>query len=282
MKPETSITKSRYTIEALVRGLEVLALFTAARPALSFNEIVGALDLSKSTAFRILATLEQLGYLEHDSAARRYRPGLKVFQLGFAALAGLEIQQVARPQLERLAQQLDETASMAVLEDLDIIYIDRIRNRAIVGVVLGVGSRLPAYSASLGKVLLADLPEPELRERLARATLAPITAHTIVSEGGLLTELAEIRRRGYAISDQELAIGLRGVAAPIRDSQGRAVAAINVSGPTSTISPERLDLELLPAVLATAERISLALGYSPRLVEHPTPPPPAPGKGGGT
>lgn len=275
MKPESPTTKSRYTIEALARGLEVLALFTAARPALSFNEIVGALDLSKSTAFRILATLEQLGYLEHDPAARRYRPGLKVFQLGFAALAGLEIQQVARPQLERLAQQLDETASMAVLEDLDIIYVDRIRNRAIVGVVLGVGSRLPAYSASLGKVLLAGLPEPELRERLARATLAPITAHTIVSRDALLAELAEIRRRGYAISDQELAIGLRGVAAPIRDGQGRAVAAINISGPTSTISPERLERELLPAVLATAERISLALGYA-----HSTPLAPALGRGG--
>lgn len=278
MKQDVLTTKSRYTIEALARGLEVLALFTAARPALSFNEIVGALDLSKSTAFRILATLEQLGYLEHDPTARRYRPGLKVFQLGFAALAGLEIQQVARPQLERLAQQLDETASMAVLEDLDIIYVDRIRNRAIVGVVLGVGSRLPAYTASLGKVLLAGLPEPELRERLARATLAPITTHTIVSREALLAELAEIRRRGYAISDQELAIGLRGVAAPIRDGQGRAVAAINVSGPTSTISPERLERELLPAVLATAERISLGLGYAPS--DHPTPLPPA--RSGGT
>lgn len=255
--------KSRYTIEALARGLEVLALFTAARPALTFNEIVGALDLSKSTAFRILATLEQLGYLEHDPAARRYRPGLKVFQLGFAALAGLEIQQVARPQLERLAQQLDETASMAVLEDLDIIYIDRIRNRAIVGVVLGVGSRLPAHSASLGKMLLASLPEPELHGRLAHAALAPLTVHTIADRTALLAELAEIRQRGYAISDQELAIGLRGVAAPIHDSHGRAVAAINVSGPTSTISRERLERELLPAVLATAERISLALGYTP-------------------
>src|SRR5918912_3144213 len=100
-------TKSRYTIEALARGLEVLALFTAERPALPFNAIVEALGLSKSTVFRILATLEQLGYLEHDPATRRYRPGLKVFQLGFAALAGLELQQVARPHLERLALDVD-------------------------------------------------------------------------------------------------------------------------------------------------------------------------------
>lgn len=263
MKLTEPTTKSRYTIEALARGLEVLALFTAARPALSFNEIAEALGLSKSTAFRILATLEQLGYLEHDPAARRYRPGLKVFQLGFAALAGLEIQQVARPQLERLAQQLDETASMAVLEGLDIIYIDRIRNRAIVGVVLGVGSRLPAHTASLGKVLLAELAEPELLARLSRATLAPLTEHTIADRATLLAELAEIRRRGYALSDQELAVGLRGVAAPIRDNARRAVAAINVSGPTSTISRERLEHEIAPAVVAAATHISQALGYTP-------------------
>lgn len=270
MKLLESTTKSRYTIEALARGLEVLTLFTAERPALPFNAIVEALGLSKSTVFRILATLEQLGYLEHDAATRRYRPGLKVFQLGFAALAGLELQQVARPHLERLALELDETASMAVLEGADIVYVDRIRNRAIVGIVLGIGSHLPAYSASLGKVLLADLPEPELLARLSHTTLARITDHTIIDRAALLAELAEIRRRGYAIGDQELAVGLRGVAAPIRDRSRRAVAAINVSGPTSTISHKRLEQEITPAVVATAVRISQALGYALGSDERPT------------
>lgn len=254
--------KSRYTIEALARGLEVLALFTATRPALSFHEIVAALGRPKSSAFRIVATLEQHGYLEYTAATRRYRPGLKVFQLGFAALAGLELPQLARPQLERLAHDLDETVSLAVLERLDIIYVDRIRNRAIVGLVLGVGSRLPAHSTSLGKVLLADLPEAELSARLSQAELARTTEHTIGDRVGLLAELAAIRARGYAVSDQELAVGLRGVAAPIRDSSRRAVAAINVSGPTATISRARLERELTPAVVATAERISQALGYT--------------------
>lgn len=263
MKQTHPTTRSRYTIEALARGLELLALFTAERPSLTFNEIVEALGLSKSTAFRILATLEQLGYLEHDPATRRYRPGLKVFQLGFAALAGLELQQIARPHLERLALELDETASMAVLQGADIVYIDRIRNRAIVGVVLGIGSHLPAHCASLGKVLLADLPEHELADRMAHAHLARLTDHTIIERTVLLAELAEIRRRGYAIGDQELALGLSGVAAPIRDRSRRAVAAINISGPTAAISRGRLEQTIAPAVVATAARISQALGYAP-------------------
>lgn len=263
MKPTETTTRSRYTIEALARGLEVLSLFTAARPALSFQEIVDQLGLAKSTAFRILATLEQLGYLEQDAATRRYRPGLHVFQLGFAALAGLDLQQLAHPFLEQLAQELGETVSMAVLDDLDIIYIDRIRNRAIVGMVLGIGSRLPAHSASLGKVLLADLPEAELLARLERAELARLTEHTLADRAALLHELAAIRQQGYALSDQELAIGLRGAAAPVRDRTQRAVAAINVSGPVSSISAERLASDLAPAVVATAGRISRALGYTP-------------------
>ncbi len=255
-------TKSRYTIEALARGLEVLTLFTAARPALSFHEIVAELGLPKSSVFRIISTLEQQGYLEHDAEKRRYRPGLKVFQLGFAALASLELPQLARPQLEWLAQRLDETVSLAVLERLDIIYIDRVRNRAIVGLVLGVGSRLPAHSTSLGKVLLAELPEAELAARLSQAELARTTEHTIGDRQALLAELAAIRARGYAVSDQELAVGLRGVAAPIRDHTRRAVAAINASGPAATISRARLERELAPAVVATADRISRALGYA--------------------
>lgn len=255
-------TKSRYTIEALARGLDVLSLFSAERPSLPFNAIVDALGLNKSTAFRILATLEQHGYLELDPSTRRYRPGLGVLRLGFAALSGLDVRQVARPHLERLTSDLDETASLAVLEHLDIVYIDRVRNRAIVGVMLGVGSHLPAHAASLGKVLLAGLPEAELHRRLEATPLARFTTHTLADRDTLLAELGEIRQRGYAVSEQELAVGLRGVAAPIRDSSGQVVAAINVSGSVATISPERIEAEVVPAVLAAARRISEALGAS--------------------
>jgi IclR family pca regulon transcriptional regulator len=254
----------RYTIEALARGLEVLSLFSAERPTLSLGAIVAELGMTKSTAFRVVATLESLGYLEQEPGAHRYRPGLAVLQLGFAALSGLEVRQVARPHLEQLAQRLDETASLAVLDrdGRDIIYVDRVRNRAIVGVVLGVGSRVPAHAASLGKVLLADRSPAELEEWLAAGAPRPFTERTLTGREALLAELAAVRERGFATSDQELAAGLRGAAAPIRDSSGRAVAAVSVSGPSASLSLERLERDVAPAVVETARRISRALGYA--------------------
>ena len=265
MKPVhlgTLSAKPRYGIEALARGLEILALFTTESPSLSLTEIVATLELNKSTAFRVLSTLEMLGYLERDPATRRYRPGLKVLQLGFTALNGLEVGQMARPYLERLAQVVNETASLGVLDGMRIIYVDRIRNRAIVGVVIGIGSHVPAHCTSLGKVLLADLPPDELNCRLVDADLAAFTSHTIIDPRALLDELTLVRQRGYATSDEELAVGLRAVAAPIRDATQKAVAAINVSGPVTSISHERLKSEIMPAVVKTAVQISLTLGCS--------------------
>lgn len=257
-------TPPAYTIDALGRGLQVLALFTQDTPTLSQAEIVERLGFNKSMVFRILTTLETLGYLERHPQTKRYRPGLKVLQLGFTALNNMEVRQVAKLHLEHLAQSTDETASLAVLDGLHIVYIDRMRNRAIVGVLLGVGSRIAAHSTSLGKVLLAELPTETLNDLLDRATLDAFTPHTIVDRAALLEELATIRAQGYAVSDEELAIGLRGVSAPIRDHTQRAVAAINVSGPVSTISRERLEQQIRPAVVETAHQISLALGYVPR------------------
>lgn len=239
----------------------VLSLFDAERTSLSLGEITLAAGLNKSTAFRIIATLEEAGYLELEQATRRYRPGLGVLQLGFAALASMEVRQVVRPHLERLAEQFEETASLAVLDrdGQDIIYIDRVRNRAIVGVMLGVGSRVAAHATSLGKALLAARSDAELSALQQVRSATAMTEHTLTSEV-LLADIARIRERGFALSDQELAIGLRGAAAPIRDSSGKAIAAMSISGPASTLSMERLEQEIGPAVAAIAQRISRALG----------------------
>lgn len=259
MKP---LERSRYTIDALARGLEVLALFSAARSSLTLAEIVTALGMNKSTVFRVVATLESLEFLEHDPATRRYRPGLAVLQLGFAALSGLDIRQIAHPQLERLAEELNETASLAVLDrdGRDIVYIDRVHNRAIVGVVLGVGSRVPAHTTSLGKALLADLSEAELSRWLASAPARALTEQTLTSREQLIADLETTRKRGYALSDQELAVGLRGAAAAIRNSSGTAIAAVSISGPAATLTLERIEAVVGPAVAAAAARISQALG----------------------
>jgi IclR family pca regulon transcriptional regulator len=174
----------------------------------------------------------------------------------------MEIRQIARPQLERLAEQLAETASLAVLDrdGRDIVYIDRVRNRAIVGVMLGVGSRVPAHTTSLGKALLADLSDAALVTWLAAAPPRALTEQTLTSREALLADLAATRARGYALSDQELALGLRGAAAAIRDGSGIAIAAISVSGPAATLTIERIEQVVGPAVVAAAAQISRALG----------------------
>jgi len=261
MKPNPSPSKNRYNIEALARGLEILSLFSVERPALSLSQIVETLQLNKSTAYRVLSTLEALGYLEQDAVTRLYRPGLRVLQLGFTAVNSLEMRQIARPHLEKLSQDLGETVSLAALDGFRTVYVDRVRNQAIVGVTLGVGSSLPAHCSSLGQVLLADLPASDLDALLAAHELAAYTPKTLTCAADLRARLEDIRQRGYAIGDEELAPGLRAASASVRDSSGRAVAAVNVTGSTDRLSYQRLDEEIIPALLETAARISTALGY---------------------
>jgi IclR family pca regulon transcriptional regulator len=258
---------SRYNIEALARGLEILGLFTFDTPSLSFAEIVTALKSNKSTTFRVLSTLQAMGYLERVPATRRYRPSLKVLQLGFTAINRLEVRQVARPYLEQLAQELDETVSLCVLNGTDVVYVDRVRNRAIVGVVLDIGSHLPAHCTTMGKILLADLPPKDLESFLNGAELTRYTARTVTEKEALFTEFSQIRRNGYALSNGELAAGLRAAGTAIRDNSGKVVAAINVSGSATTISLRRLKKEIVPALMRAAARISLALGYASRGIE---------------
>jgi PcaR/PcaU/PobR family beta-ketoadipate pathway transcriptional regulator len=241
--------------------LSILSLFSYDKPALTLTEIVEATGINKTTVFRIAATLENAGYLVRDTDTRRYRPGIKVLQLGFTAISSLDIRQVARPYLEQLSQEVGETVSLSILDGMEIVYIDRVRNQQIVGVVLGMGSRLPAHCASMGKAMLAFLPPEELR-RLGQAELKPRTPKSLVDWAALEDELARVRQQGYAINDEELEIGLRAVAAPIWDSTNQVVAATNITGTAAMISLERMKNELSQAVRNTANQISQALGYS--------------------
>jgi len=253
------MSQSPYAIESLQRGLQVLSLFSRETPALSLTEIKEAAQLNKSTAFRIVATLEAANYLDRDPETKRYRPGLKVLRLGFTAISSLEFRQVARPYLQKLSQDINESVSLSVLDGMDVVYVDRVRKQQIVGVVLGLGSRIPAQCGSMGKVMLAYLPVEELKKRLTTPWL-PCTPNTVANEEELQVELERVRRKGYALNDEELEIGLRAVAAPIWDHTNEVVAAINATGSVRTISRERMVNELAPKVLETAAQISQALG----------------------
>lgn len=255
------MSSDKYFIESLARGLEVLSLFTRERPSFSLSEIVEAGGLNKSRAFRIVSTLETIGYLERDDITRRYRPGLKVLNLGFTALTSLDVRQAARPYLERLSRQLGETVSIGVLEGLDQIYVDRIRANNILGIVLGLGSRLPAHCGSMGKVLLAHLPVEELAARLDGAPLGPCTPQTVTDHATLLAELTQVREQGYALNDEELVRGLRAAAAPLWGPSGEVVAAMNCSVQADDYSRDAIETHVVPAVIATAHQISQAMGY---------------------
>jgi IclR family pca regulon transcriptional regulator len=250
---------SPYYIEALARGLEVLSLFSRERPSLAMSEVVELTGLNKATAYRVLSTLEAVGYLNRNAQTKRYSPSLKVLTLGFTAINNLDVRQVARPYLEQLSQELNLTTSLGILDGLWVVYADRIRNRAIVGILLGLGDRIPVHCSSMGKVMLAYLPEPELEIHLGEADLIPCTPRSIASMEVFKAELLEVKQQGFAFNDGELYSGLRAIAAPIFNSKRQVVAAVNVSGSQDEVSQERLHQVLPAKIMKTAISISQAL-----------------------
>lgn len=250
-------------LKSLSRGVQVLQCFTPDTPSLALTAIAAEIGVPKGSAFRLVSTLEQLGYLRQDPETKRYRLGVKVLTLGQACLSGMVWPDVALPHLEELAKATRESASMAILDDLEVVYVARASIRRVMSSNLFVGSRLPAYCTSLGKVLLAHLEQDELREFLNVVDFQPYTPFTVASADDLRDSLATIRRQGYAISDRELDLTLRSIAAPVRDATGAVVAAINVSTFASRVPTEELEVHIIPRLLEAANTISNALGFRP-------------------
>jgi len=240
----------------------VLSAFSQDRPSLSLTDISQRLQLNKTTAFRLLSTLEDLGYLQRDPQTKLYRPGLEVLRLGFVVLSGLELRQAAAPYLRDLVNEVEETVNLAVLDHHEVVYIDRVGSKHMLNVFRPVGSRLPAYCTSTGKALLAFLPLDKLEAVLADTIWLRYTANTVVTPDALRANLDLVRQRGFADSDGELFPELRAVAAPIRQSDGQVVATVNISVPTHRVSYGKLISEFGPKVIHTSQKISRALGYT--------------------
>lgn len=260
-------------LKSLARGLQVLRCFTPDTPTLALKAIAERLDIPKGSAYRLVATLEDMGFVRQDPESKRYRLGVEVLALGQSYLSGLVYPDVALPHLEELAHDTRESASMAILDGTEIVYVARASIRRVMSGNLFVGSRLPAYCTSMGKVLLAHL-EPDERDRLlAATTFEPYTHHTVADADTLRASLASIHEHGYAVSDRELDLTLRSSAAPVRGSSGQVVAAVNVSTFASRVPDEELRETLIPRLVETAHTISNALGYRPgaRLPKTPAP-----------
>jgi IclR family pca regulon transcriptional regulator len=246
--------------------MSILELFSEKRPSLSISEVADLTGLNRATCYRFCQTFRQLGYLE-ELADRRFRPGLKAISLAHSALSSRELPELALPYLERLRADINETVNMGLLDDTEVVYVARVLSDHLISLRLYVGSRLPAYAASLGRAMLAFMPEDEAMDIIDRSELVSITSHTIASRKRLLTELRKIRRQGYAFNDQEIANGLRGVAAPVLTDDGRPIAAINVSIPHPLTGPEEIEEVLAPKVIATAREIgALASKVAPNHV----------------
>ncbi|HEX4518564.1 MAG TPA: IclR family transcriptional regulator [Gaiellaceae bacterium] len=253
--------------QSLERGLAILSAFTSTRPLFGVSELAREVGLSRSSTHRYIATLAALGYLEQDRSTRRYRLGPRVLDLGFSAINSMELRQIAAPNLQELSDGTGHTVNLGVLDGVDIVYIDRCRSASHgqreIDLNLHVGSRLPAYCTSMGKVLLADLPAPELEARLDSTDLTKRGPNTITARARLLHELEQVRVRGLAVNNEELAYGLRSIAVPVRGQDGDVVAAINLAVHRSLVSMEDLVVRLAPRLIATAREISIRIGYRP-------------------
>jgi IclR family pca regulon transcriptional regulator len=258
-----SLREPRYS-QSLERGLAILTCFTPQRPVLGIADIADELGMSRSTTHRYVITLLALGYLE-QGASRKYRLGLKVTDLGMAALNSTGLREHAHPYLEELRQRTSYTTNLGVLDGTDVLYVDRVssfrRGQSRIDLGLAPGSRLPAYATAMGKLLLAYLPEDEQRELIAEMKLTKQGPNTITSKKALLSELDEIREEGFAVNDEELAPELHSIAAPVRNEAREVVAAVNLAASTSIISLSELVDALGPHLISTADRISARLGY---------------------
>ncbi|MEV1166836.1 IclR family transcriptional regulator C-terminal domain-containing protein [Nonomuraea sp. NPDC049784] len=244
-------------VQSLARGLAVIRAFSATEPQLTLSQVARATGLSRAAARRFLLTLEDLGYVRSDGRLFALTP--RVLELGYAYLSSLSLPEVADPHLERLAAEVHESASVAVLDGEDVVYVARVATARIMRVTISIGTRFPAYCTSMGRVLLAALPPAELDAYLERAELRRLTSRTIVLPAALRAELDKVRERGRAMVDQELEEGLRSIAAPVRDRSGRTVAAVNVSTHASRTTLQAARRDLLPPLLATAAKIEADL-----------------------
>ena len=252
-----SIDRPAGYIQSLDRGLAVISCFSAERPRLTLSEVARQTGVSRAAARRSLITLQTLGYVGSDG--RQFFLTPRVLTLGYSYLSSLSLADVAQAHLSDLANEVHESCSASVLDGFDIVYVARAATKRIMTISLSVGTRLPAYATSMGRVLLAALPGERLDAFLNSATLDPLTERTIVDHDRLRAEVEKIRTRGWGLVDQELEDGVRSIAVPIHDSARRVVAAINTSAHATRVPLTTLQKSFLPKLRECAAAIDAEL-----------------------
>lgn len=256
MTPEPPVASDQF-VQSLARGLSVITAFDEHHPEMTLSEVAARTGLSRATARRFLHTLVELGFVRTDGRMFALTP--QVLRLGTAYLSGLGLPAIAQPHLERLSAEVGESTSASVLDGTDIVYVARVATRRIMSVGITVGTRFPAHATSMGRVLLAAMPDPTLAAYFKAVDLRPLTSRTIHDEAGLRRELDRVRAQGWCFVDQELELGLRSIAVPVVGSDGDVIAALNVSAATGFDHLDDLVSNVLPGLQHAAEAISADL-----------------------
>jgi DNA-binding IclR family transcriptional regulator len=253
----------RMRLSSVANAIRLTKAFSEQEYEMGISALASRLGLAKSTVHRLATTLVEYDMLEQNKETGKYRLGLAFFELGTLVRRKMDVTTEAQGEIHALADSSGETVQLAILDHLTVLYIRIRESRQAIRLSSGLGSRAPAHCTGVGKALLAFQP-PEVVQQVIENGLKRYTENTIVEPEKLRAELASIRAKGYAIDDEEIEIGLRCVAAPIRDHSGRVVAAISVAAPVQRMSKKQVQAAI-PPVLAAAENISRRLGFIPSL-----------------
>ena len=244
-------------VQSFARGLQVIRSFSASAPRQTLTEVAERSGLSRAGARRILLTLHSLGYLHSEGKLFSLSP--RILDLGFAYLSSMPIWNVAEPVMQALVAEVKESCSAAVLDGTEIVYVMRVPTHKIMRISIGVGSRLPAHCTSLGRVLLAALPEDERMKILESSDLSARTRFSVTGIEDIASRIAQVQKQGWSLINQELEEGLVSLAAPVKNQTGQTVAAINISGQANRTSAKIMQDTMLPQLLAAAQGISRLL-----------------------
>jgi len=253
-------TNSPYQIQVLDRALAILDTLSVEGPDLSLAEISDKLGLHKSTAHRLMMVLDRHKLIERNSVNGRYRLGLKLFELGTRAVSQLDLRERARPFLEKLVLEASETVHLCILDDSEVVYLDKVEPARSVRMATSVGRRNPAHCTAVGKAIMAYQSEAQVEEIVRKQGLRAMTANTITSFAELKKELNAVRERGYAVDNEEIEEGVRCVGCVVRNFSGEPLAAISISAPSFRLTKEKVK-DVARSVVEVASALSAELGF---------------------
>ncbi|NLL70560.1 MAG: IclR family transcriptional regulator [Epulopiscium sp.] len=251
-------------VQSVDRALSILEALSDQEQGLGLSEISKQINLHKSTVHRLLGTLMFRGYVEQDSETNRYRLTMKLFELGNKKIEKLDVLTLAKPYLRELADKTNEVVHLVIREGTEIIYIDKVEGDYTLRMHSRIGRRSPLYCTAVGKVMLAYLEEKERKALWEASSKQAYTPFTIIQYDKMQEELKKVKKKGYAIDDQENEIGVRCIGAPIFDYKGNVYAALSISGPAIRMTPERIEV-FSTYLLEYSLKISKELGYSKEL-----------------